>query len=92
MGSFQSILDFPTLVTAVSNTQRDTDTGEPVRLLVPGDPDGSRIYQRIAGGEMPPRRDATLPSLPRPTVSDLSLIREWIESCLPQVDPGDESP
>ncbi|HWO11665.1 MAG TPA: hypothetical protein VNN80_19355, partial [Polyangiaceae bacterium] len=33
MGGFRSILDFPTLVTLTSNTQRDPRTGEPVRLV-----------------------------------------------------------
>jgi hypothetical protein len=87
MGGFRSILDFPTLVTLTSNTQRDPATNEPVRLLIPGDPESSRVYRRVAGGEMPPSRDASLPQLPSPTTSDVSILREWIASCLPGIEP-----
>jgi hypothetical protein len=85
MGGFRSVLDFPVLVTLTSTTQRDLLTGEPVRLVIPGDPDGSRLYRRAAGGEMPPMRDASLPPLPRPTISDISVLRQWIGVCLPDV-------
>ena len=87
MGSFQSILDFPRLVTLESNTVIDPTTGNPMRLVVPGEPERSRVYLRIVGGEMPPRRDASLPALPRPSLSDTSVLRTWIESCLP-ADPS----
>jgi hypothetical protein len=86
MGGFRSILDFPVLVTLTSSTLRDPITGAPVRLVIPGDPDGSRVYRRAAAGEMPPTRDASLPPLPRPTISDVSVLRQWIKDCLPQ-DP-----
>jgi hypothetical protein len=85
MGGFRSILDFPVLVTLTSSTLRDPVTGDPVRLVIPGDPDGSRLYRRAAGGEMPPTRDASLPPLPRPTISDVSVLRQWIDECLPEV-------
>jgi hypothetical protein len=30
-----------------------------------------------------------LPPLPRPNISDISVLRTWIESCLPEVpEPG----
>lgn len=80
--NFHSILDFTRLVTLRSSTQKDPFTGEFVRLMVPGDPDRSRVYLRISKGEMPPTLDASLPQLPRPTFSDLSLLRTWIQSCL----------
>jgi hypothetical protein len=86
MGGFRAILDFPVLVTLTSSTARDPITGDPVRLVIPGDPDGSRLYRRAAGGEMPPMRDASLPPLPRPSISDVSVLRQWIEECLPE-DP-----
>jgi hypothetical protein len=85
MGGFRSILDFQALVNLTSSTLRDPVTGEPVRLVIPGDPAGSRLYRRAATGEMPPVRDATLPQLPRPSFSDLSVLEQWIDSCLPQV-------
>jgi hypothetical protein len=78
MGSFQSILDFPKLVTLRSNSVKDPVTGVPVRMLVPGDPDASRVYRRAAGNEMPPQN-----ATPRPTLSDISVLRTWIQSCLP---------
>ena len=85
MGGFNTILDFPRLVTETSSTLRDPVTDEPVPLVVPGDPDGSRLYRRAALGEMPPQRDASLPPLPRPSIADVSILRQWIESCLPEV-------
>ncbi len=84
MGGFRSILDFPVLLTLTSSTLRDPVSGELVRLVVPGDPDGSRLYRRAASNEMPPMRDASLPQLPRPNISDISVLRQWIEACLPQ--------
>ena len=87
MAGFRSVLDFPVLVTLVSSTATDPETGEPARLVVPGDPDGSRLYRRVASNEMPPMRDASLPPLPRPTISDVSVLRTWIERCLPQTEP-----
>jgi hypothetical protein len=80
-GGFRSILDWPTLVTASSATATDPVSGNPVRLLVPGEPDQSRLYSRLVRGEMPPRLDPALPQLPRPSISDVSVVREWITSC-----------
>jgi hypothetical protein len=80
-GGFRSILDWPTLITALSATATDPVSGNPVRLLVPGEPDQSRLYARLSRGEMPPRLDPALPQLPRPTISDVSVVREWITSC-----------
>jgi hypothetical protein len=79
---FSSILDFPALVNARSGTVRDPVTDEPVRLLIPGQPEQSRLYLRARSGEMPPRRDPSLPQLRRPTISSISVLRTWILSCL----------
>ena len=62
-------------------------TSPPVPFLVKGDPKGSRIYQRIVlgnqKGAMPPvYNDPTLPALPRPNVSDFSVLYTWIKHCL----------
>src|SRR5262245_61322084 len=51
---FSSILDFPTLVNVTSATVRDPITNEPVRLVIPGQPEQSRLYLRVRNGEMPP--------------------------------------
>jgi hypothetical protein len=81
-GGFNSILDFPTLMTATSGTVTDPITGEPVRLLIPGQPDQSRLYVRVQRGEMPPLGDPSLSRRPRPTTSAISILRTWISSCL----------
>jgi hypothetical protein len=93
-GGFTSVLDLPALLQARSSTVRDPLTNEPVRLLVPGAPEQSRLYVRVKGGEMPPRRDPSLPQLRRPTTSDVSLLHSWISNCLgPSAAPGgDASP
>jgi mono/diheme cytochrome c family protein len=83
---FQSILDVPTLITLRSATARDPETNELVRLLIPGQPEKSRLYLRARNGEMPPTRPPSERQLPRPTTSDISVLRTWIQSCLPQ-DP-----
>lgn len=89
-GGFNFILDDAKLVdptVGISNKTRD-DAGKLVRLIIPGDPDNSWIYQRVQHtlaaprGQMPPlNTDPTLPQNPRPSVSDISVLREWIENC-----------
>jgi len=66
--NFDFILELDKLRTAVAST------GE--RFVVPGDPEHSRIYQRISAGEMPPAG-----RMPRPSMSDVAVIRQWIASC-----------
>ena len=77
------------MVSMVSATAKDPQTKKPARFLVPGDPDHSRIYLRTLHGEMPPPDIIGLPANPRPSVSDLSVLRHWIESC---VAPSDVTP
>ena len=88
---FSSILDFPTLITLTSATAKD-ETGQPVRLLVPGQPEKSRVYLRARNGEMPPTRPPAQQQLPRPTTSSLSVLRTWIQSCLASYDSGNVPP
>jgi len=45
--------------------------------VVPGDPDGSRLYQRVAAREMPPPERSQ-----RPTTDDISRLRSWIAGCV----------
>jgi hypothetical protein len=90
-GGFNFILEDARLsdpVRGVSNKTRN-NLGQPVRLVIPGDPDNSWIYQRISHtnaapqGQMPPlTTDPTLPQNPRPSVSEISVVREWIDNCL----------
>jgi len=79
---FSSVLDFPTLITLRSATAKDPDTQEPMRLVIPGQPEKSRLYQRARTGEMPPIRPPSERQLRRPTISDISVLRTWIQSCL----------
>lgn len=79
---FDCVLDEERMVTMVSSTAKDPDTKLPARFLVPGDADHSRIYLRPLHGEMPPPDVIGLPANPRPSVSDLSVLRQWIESCV----------
>jgi hypothetical protein len=83
-GEFDFILDFDKLKVA-----RSKSTGMP-RFVVPGFPEASRVYLRIARREMPPPQPLGLPPLPRPTVSDISVLYEWIASCLgpPEMSDG----
>jgi hypothetical protein len=80
---FDYVLDVGKLLAAVSSTVKDPATGQPVRFLVPGDPDHSRLYIRMFKREMPPGDVVGLPPNPnRPTVSDVSVVRQWIAHCL----------
>jgi hypothetical protein len=51
--------------------------------LVPGDPEKSLIYKRaVLVGDMPPQStDVANGTNPRPTISDYSVLRQWIQ-CL----------
>lgn len=88
---FDCVLDPDRMVSMVSATAKDPDTLQPARFLKPGDPDHSRIYLRPYNGEMPPPDVVGLPANPRPSVSDLSVLRQWIESCVPDTDTVDDN-
>jgi hypothetical protein len=80
---FDYVLDVKTLLTATSETVKDLATGQGMRFLVPGDPDHSRIYVRMFNRTMPPGDMPGLPAGPgRPSVSDISIVRQWISHCL----------
>jgi hypothetical protein len=86
--AFDYVLDVERLLMAVSETVKDPKTMKPVRFLIPGDPDHSRVYARVFHGEMPPMPVIGLPdNLSRPTVSDVSVIRHWIAYCLGATPP-----
>jgi hypothetical protein len=77
---FDFVLDPSKLTTTYTN-----NTTPPMLFVAVGDPDRSRVYQRARRGEMPPPAEM---SLPRPTVSDLSILQEWIAHCVvPKVPP-----
>jgi hypothetical protein len=55
------------------------DTRTNMLFVAPGDPDHSRVFQRIANNEMPPPPNSSVAqALPRPTLSDISVLRAWI--------------
>lgn len=89
---FSSVLDFPTLITLQSATAKDPGTQDFARLVIPGDPEKSRLYQRARNQEMPPTRPPTERQLPRPTTSDVSVLRTWIQSCLANPTSGSAAP
>jgi hypothetical protein len=87
-GGLGFILDDGQLAGAYSQTALLPDGG-PQRLLIPGDPYDSRLYQQVAAGlsgsaaGMPPTAQAGYPTIPRPSVSDVSVLYAWIVACVP---------
>ncbi len=66
--SFSFVLDVDQLIATRSSTGK--------HFVEPGSPEQSRIYERIARGEMPP------PIIPqRPGQDDLSRLGQWITYC-----------
>jgi hypothetical protein len=68
-GNFYFVLDDDILAKAVSSTGQ--------RFVVPGAPDDSRLYRRVAAGEMPPKSLSL-----RPTPDEIALLRRWISTCM----------
>jgi mono/diheme cytochrome c family protein len=63
------------------------------KIVVPGDPEHSRLIQRIADGSMPPEEEET--RLPRLTETELAILRDWIlggAPPLPEPDPRQPTP
>jgi hypothetical protein len=86
---FDCVLDVEKLKNRVSETVKDPrDPSKGMRFLVPGDPDDSRLYARVQHDEMPPKLPFGLRELPRPTISDISVLREWIQSCIGAPPPA----
>jgi WD40 repeat protein/mono/diheme cytochrome c family protein len=52
------------------------------RKLIPGKPDESPLYKRVAAGKMPPPGEH-----PRPSADDVALLRQWIEAGAPAPKP-----
>jgi WD40 repeat protein len=51
------------------------------RKIIPGKPEESSLFRRIASGKMPPAGEQ-----PRPTASEVALLKQWIEAGAPSVD------
>jgi len=76
-GDFNFLLDLTKLTMTYSKI-----TTPPILFVAPGDPAHSRIYLRAWKKEMPPKDVPGQPNYPRPTVSDVSVLHNWITSCL----------
>jgi hypothetical protein len=57
------------------------------RIVVPGDPEHSRLIQRIADGSMPPEEEET--RLPRVTEAELAILTDWVLGGAPPLPPPD---
>jgi hypothetical protein len=90
---FDCVLDFEKLKMRSSESVKDPkDPTKNMRFVVPGDPDDSRLYVRIVHEEMPPKLPFGLTvDYPRPTTSDISVLREWITKCM-GASPGSPPP
>lgn len=57
------------------------------KIVVPGDPEHSRLIQRIADGSMPPEEFED--HLPRLTEVELTILKDWILGGAPPLPPPD---
>ena len=80
---FDYVLDTEALKGARSASVPDPlEPDKGMRFLRPGDPENSRLFVRVAGGEMPPELPIGVDPIPRPTLSDASLLYNWIQACV----------
>jgi phosphatidylethanolamine-binding protein (PEBP) family uncharacterized protein len=78
---FDFLFDFEKMKVQPSSVADLRDGTKKMRFIAAGDPDNSRLYTRVARGEMPPPDVVGLPVRSRPTVSDISVLRQWIGAC-----------
>jgi hypothetical protein len=96
VGNFNYVLDDAKLAQSVSGVYMNPATMMKWRMLVPGDPASSWIYDRIATGQMPPDpgswtqfiSPAIAKNLIPPNAEDLSVLYGWILNCAPGADGG----
>jgi phosphatidylethanolamine-binding protein (PEBP) family uncharacterized protein len=79
---FDFLFDFERLKSTTSSVADLRDGSRKMRFVSAGDPDNSRLYTRVARGEMPPLDVVGQKPRPRPTVSDISVLRQWITACM----------
>lgn len=68
-GGFNDVLDPPSLVAR--------------KKVIPHDPEHSRLFKRVARGDMPPEEEST-----RPTPAEIETLRQWIAAGAPAFDPN----
>lgn len=88
MASFDFVLNVKKMMNQPVKTATFIDplTNKPWLYIVPGEPERSLIWVRMASGEMP-QRPADVRAQQNlqyriPTVSDFSLLHTWIKDCL----------
>ena len=69
--------------TAFNVLVRDVLLAQENEYIVPGKPDDSTVWQRIANGEMPPEKS------PQPSDEEKAILKQWIEAGL-TFPPADE--
>src|SRR5439155_9186854 len=53
------------------------------KKVVPGSPENSPLYNKVANGKMPPPDEK-----PRPSAADLTVLKQWIEAGAPAATPA----
>ena len=69
------------------NYMLDRDKLVAHQKVVPGSPDDSPLFRRVAAGKMPPPGEG-----PRPSPADVAVLRHWIESGAARMAPAVERP
>lgn len=85
-----SILDVATLVDPENTTPASSGCGDGGRYIIPGDPDNSCVFRRMADGLEPPADAAEtfadspelIPFLIPASTSQTSMVYSWIANCL----------
>jgi hypothetical protein len=91
IGNFSTILDVNAMINAPVATPSyiDPTTNKAYSYVVPGQPDRSFIYVRMARGDMPQAiTDPRTAQYRIPTISDKSVIHEWIQNCIGSPAPA----
>jgi hypothetical protein len=73
-GNLQGIDDMMSLVNKPASSKYPAGT----MFIVPGDPANSLIFKRILAMEMPPPSSDVGSQLPHPSISDMSVLQQWI--------------
>ena len=80
---FDFVLDLARLTTTRCASVPDPhDPSQGMLFVAPMDPESSRIYLRMRDNEMPPMPLGGSDPLPRPSISEVSVIYTWIKSCV----------
>jgi len=81
-GNLQGIDDIMTLINKAASNKF---MGQ--KFIVPGDPANSLIFKRVTSFEMPPPSSDVGSQMQYPTISDMSVLQQWI-MCLANTTPA----